>query len=216
MVVSDPPPRPDHEESASPPSRLQLTAKGRRTRARVLDSARRILEKKGYFEASVADIVGDSNLALGTFYRYFANKEQAFMVLLEWVVKELYDSTGGSWRDDDPLGSLTEASRRYLTAYEANRRLIAALLQMAAASPQGAAVWADLRERTHRSMAGNVAARVSGADAELSVSALATMVEYSAYRWFVDAPRADVPTVDAAAETLGRIWYRALYDTKRE
>lgn len=211
MVATD---RPVHKapEAVLPADPLLLTAKGKRTRERFLGSARAVLESKGYFETSVADIAEDSELALGTFYRYFANKEQAFMVLLEQLVEELYEATGGSWQDDDPRASLIEATRRYLTAYKRNRKLISALLQMAAAVPDCAAVWADLRQRTHQRMAGHVASQVSGNDTELAVTALATMVEYSAYRWFIDTVRGPAPSIRVAAETLGRIWYRALYE----
>lgn len=188
-----------------------LTAKGERTRARILASARRVLEEKGYFQASVPDITADSRLALGTFYRYFANKEEAFMVLLETLVEDLYESTTGSWNDGDRLGSLIEATRRYLTAYEANSALIAALLQMAAASPECASAWAGLRERTHVRMAEHRARATGVQDGDLEITALATMVEGSAYHWFVEGRTLERPSVEQAAQTLGRIWHRALY-----
>jgi AcrR family transcriptional regulator len=193
------------------PEQALLTAKGQRTKAKILASARRVLEDKGYFEAAVNDITSDSGVALGTFYRYFSNKEEAFMVLLEKLVEDLYESTGGSWNDGDRLGSLVEASRRYLTAYEANRMLIAALLQMAAASPECAAAWSDLRRRTHRRMATYSPQTHYGPEGGLAIAALATMVESSAYRWFIEARGDEVPSVARAAETLGRIWHRALY-----
>jgi AcrR family transcriptional regulator len=192
---------------------VPLTPKGQRTRARILASSRRVLERKGYFAASVTDVTSDSGLALGTFYRYFTNKESAFMVLLEELVEELYDATGGSWNDEDRLGSLVEATRRYLTAYNANRLLIAALLQMAAASQECAAAWSELRERTHRRMAAYVPETGVDDHGALAISALATMVEHSAHQWFVEAGAGHAPDVEEAAQTLGRIWYRALYAT---
>jgi AcrR family transcriptional regulator len=200
----------DGRPGAQPAS---LTPKGQRTRARILASSRRVLERKGYFDASVTDVTVDSELALGTFYRYFTNKEGAFMVLLEELVEELYDATGGSWSEEDPIGSLVEATRRYLTAYNENRLLIAALLQMSAASPEGAAAWVELRERTHRRMAAYIPGTGVGDHGPLAISALATMVEYSAHRWFVERGGNGAPDVEQAAQTLGLIWYRALYAT---
>lgn len=187
-----------------------LTAKGHRTRARILVSSRRVLEQKGYFEASVTEIAAESQLALGTFYRYFTNKEDAFMVLLEELVEELYQASGGSWSEENRLGSLVEGTRRYLVAYQSNGRLIAALLQMAAALPECAAAWSNLRERTHRRMAA-YGEKDGIQHSELTIVALATMVESAAYRWFIEEGSGEPPSVDLAAQTLGRIWYHALY-----
>jgi AcrR family transcriptional regulator len=199
----------DDARPGGPPT--TLTPKGQRTRARILASSRRVLEQKGYFDASVTDVTADSGLALGTFYRYFTNKEGAFMVLLEELVEELYEATGGSWNDEDRIGSLVEATRRYLTAYKENRLLIAALLQMSAASPECAAAWVELRDRTHRRMAAYIPGTGLGEHGPLAISALATMVEHSAHRWFVECGGKGAPDVEQAAQTLGLIWYRALY-----
>lgn len=191
------------------------TPKGRRTRARILESARRSLETNGYFDATVTDITSGSGVALGTFYRYFLNKEEAFMVLLEQLVGELYDATGGSWNDDDPLGSIEEATRRYLVAYQTNRQLIAALQQMAAAVPACAATWTDLRARTHARMARRLRDD-RGLDVQLAVSALAGMVEQYAYRWYVEAPLAGQrsPSLNRSVATLSRIWFQVLYQNQ--
>lgn len=189
------------------------TPKGQRTRARILASARRNLEECGYFDATVTEITAGSEVALGTFYRYFNNKEDAFMVLLEHLVIELHDSASGSWKADDPLGGLEEATRRYLTAYRKNRQLVAALLQMSVAVPECAEKWAELRQMTYERMARHLPETIDGHDAYLAISSLADMVEQFAHRWYVATPVKGrrVPSIDRAAGTLALIWYRALY-----
>lgn len=190
------------------------TPKGQRTRARILASARRNLEERGYFEATVTEITSGSDVALGTFYRYFTNKEEAFMVVLEHLVVELHQAAGGTWDAEDPLASLEEATRRYLTAYRDNGKLVSALLQMSVAVPECEAKWAELRQMTYERMARHLPEEIDGIEAEIAIPALADMVEQFARRWYVSAPVKGkrAPSIDRAARTLALVWYRALYE----
>jgi AcrR family transcriptional regulator len=197
-----------------------LTPKGRRTRERLLKGGRVVLEERGYFDATVGEIASRSDIALGSFYRYFENKDDLFMVLLEELVETLYNSTTGSWQAGDTATALRESTRRYLETYYAERRLIAALLQMAAAVPNCAALWRELRTRTYSRMEKYL--RLALPDppgrSPLVASALGTMVEHCAYHWFVEGDRLGDPgpDIDEAAEALAWIWYRAVYQTVNE
>ena len=51
-------------------------------RAKLLDAARRVFAQKGLGEATARDIVRETDLASGTFYNYFRDKEDAFRALL--------------------------------------------------------------------------------------------------------------------------------------
>jgi AcrR family transcriptional regulator len=52
-------------------------------RAKLLEGARKVFAEKGYGEATARDIVRETDLATGTFYNYFDDKQDAFMALLE-------------------------------------------------------------------------------------------------------------------------------------
>jgi AcrR family transcriptional regulator len=52
-------------------------------RAKLLDAARKVFAEKGLGEATARDIVRGTDLASGTFYNYFRDKEDAFRALLE-------------------------------------------------------------------------------------------------------------------------------------
>jgi AcrR family transcriptional regulator len=52
-------------------------------RAAILDAAREVFADIGYGAATVRDIVRGTDLATGTFYNYFADKEEVFRTLLE-------------------------------------------------------------------------------------------------------------------------------------
>jgi AcrR family transcriptional regulator len=52
-------------------------------RAKLLEAARKVFAEKGLGEATARDIVRETDLASGTFYNYFRDKEDAFKALLE-------------------------------------------------------------------------------------------------------------------------------------
>lgn len=52
-------------------------------RAKLLDAARKVFAEKGLGAATVRDVVRETDLATGTFYNYFDDKEEIFRALLE-------------------------------------------------------------------------------------------------------------------------------------
>src|SRR5258705_1839989 len=52
-------------------------------RAKLLAAARKVFAEKGLGAATARDIVRETDLATGTFYNYFRDKEEAFQALLE-------------------------------------------------------------------------------------------------------------------------------------
>jgi AcrR family transcriptional regulator len=52
-------------------------------RKKLLEAARKVFAEKGYGEATARDIVRETDLASGTFYNYFDDKQDAFMALLD-------------------------------------------------------------------------------------------------------------------------------------
>jgi AcrR family transcriptional regulator len=52
-------------------------------REKLLLAARKVFAEKGYGEATARDIVRETDLATGTFYNYFNDKQDAFMALLD-------------------------------------------------------------------------------------------------------------------------------------
>ena len=52
-------------------------------RAKLLEAARKVFSEKGYGAATARDIVRETDLATGTFYNYFKDKQDVFMALLD-------------------------------------------------------------------------------------------------------------------------------------
>lgn len=67
------------------PDGRALRAERRRNERReaILVAAQRVFRDKGYHQASVHDIIDDARIARGTFYLYFASKQEVFSQLVD-------------------------------------------------------------------------------------------------------------------------------------
>lgn len=73
----------------APAQERELRAQGRKTMRKLLDAGMVVFERRGYHAARVDDIVKLAKTSHGTFYLYFANKEDLFRALLGDVSVEL-------------------------------------------------------------------------------------------------------------------------------
>ncbi len=65
-----------------------MLKKGEQTRRHILYCAEKVFSQKGYYLAQVSDISNMAQVAKGTIYQYFKNKESLFISLIEKYVNE--------------------------------------------------------------------------------------------------------------------------------
>src|SRR5262245_15407538 len=80
---------PRRRPNAAAAPRRELRARGQRTMQRLLDAGVEVFAARGYHAARVDDIVKVAETSHGTFYLYFANKEELFRALAENVATEM-------------------------------------------------------------------------------------------------------------------------------
>src|SRR5688572_3737208 len=61
---------------------LPATARGQRTRQRLIDAAEHVFGELGYHNAGIVEITQRADVALGTFYLYFPDKKAIFADLV--------------------------------------------------------------------------------------------------------------------------------------
>ena len=92
-----------------------LTARGERTRQKLLESAERIFAELGYHDASIVKITEAARVGQGTFYLYFSSKKQVF----EEVVLDLNSRVRHAMTEAAEKG--TTRSERELLGFGAAR-----------------------------------------------------------------------------------------------
>ncbi len=118
--------------TAAPPPRADgraHRARGEKTRLRLLDAGATVLPERGYHDARVDDIVAAAGLSHGTFYRYFANKDDFFRGLAEAASSRMIDLLD-LLRLDAPPDELRAWLRSWLAAYQADGGVISTWQEM--------------------------------------------------------------------------------------
>lgn len=72
---------------------MALTKKAIRTKATLLESARKLITERGFDMVSVEDITSGAGVAKGTFYHYFKSKEDLIRDLAFSQIQDLFAET---------------------------------------------------------------------------------------------------------------------------
>jgi len=183
-------------------------------------AARRVFERDGYFGARVADITAEAGVAHGSFYTYFASRQDVFVAVLRDVGEQFRVAVAvppGEPRRG-VLAALDRANRRYLEAYRANSVIWALAEQVATMDEEihrirlrGRIEHVERVARTIRRWQDHGLAD-RDLDPRTTAGALVSMLSNFAYWWLAGGDSYDPET---AAATLTAIWARAVGLTER-
>jgi AcrR family transcriptional regulator len=197
------------------------TARGRRTQERIIAAAKQLFSTSRYCDVSIADIVTASRLSIGSFYRYFDNKEDVFLVLLSRVFWGMYEETRGSWHAEDAAdANITRTTHAYLKSYYDNRFFLRSAIETIGTSDRVRTMWSALRRDLYRHMIvrlrqDQAASPLPSLDSTITMRSLGGMVEEYAARAFCveefGTPAAS--DVEHAASVLAGIWFRTIFGT---
>lgn len=193
------------------------TERGARTRTALVAAARRVFERVGYLDARLANITQEAKCSTGTFYTYFASKEEIFAAVLEAVQEDmLHPGMGRVPGDGDPYAVLEASNRAYLAAFRRNAKLMALLEQVASIDP----AFRELRSRrsevfVRRNARGIADLQQRGIadpalDPMLTSQALSSMVSRVAYRVFLPGASGEQADFEHVVGTVTRLWANAL------
>lgn len=203
----------DDAESGARP--LPVTKRGQRSRRSLLDGAKKVFGEVGFAEARIVDITAAAGAASGSFYTYFASKEEIFIALLKELEDELRSPGPRASHDhaEEPYEQIHRANLAYLKAYRENAGVMVVWEQVATLNAEVEALRHDASVRfagriEHAIVGWQEAGRVARSiDAAYAAVALTGMVSNFAYRWCAQGDQYDL---DTAAEQLSRLWAGAL------
>jgi AcrR family transcriptional regulator len=173
------------------------SARGAQTRARLVDAAKRVFEEQGFLDARISDIAELAGLSHGSFYHYFASKDEVFLEVVEAQEDRLSsDSVVDSGLLDPSSGvsireRARESVRRYLVDYREQARLMGVIEQVSRYHEQVRAVRFE-RQQLYLQRAEESTRRLQELglanpqiDAAVAATALTGMVTRFAEMWFV-------------------------------
>jgi AcrR family transcriptional regulator len=192
------------------------SAKGRRTRARLLEAGKTVFERDGFLQARITDIAAEAQVSHGSFYHYFDSKESLFKEIAEEVEVRLVSMDdvphpGGG--EDGPIDRIRAANRAYLSAYRKEARIMRVIEEVSrynedvrlVRSKRDDYLAARLESAVRRLQAsGQADKRI---DERYAATALGGMVAKFAEMMFIGGAQFEM---DAAVEQLTLLWANAL------
>ena len=105
--------------------KIPKTARGLRTREKLLQAAEIEFGEKGFHEAAVSGITYKAGVALGTFYTYFESKEEIFRALVSfmsqrtrrWIAERVADAPDRMTAERKGLEAYIEFARQHKGIY---------------------------------------------------------------------------------------------------
>jgi AcrR family transcriptional regulator len=185
---------------------------------KLLDSAMKALDERGYHGTRVKDVVDLSNTSHGTFYLYFSNKEdlvraltmeatsEASSLSADAMVKAGHSLNGQSW--DQLRGWVGEYSSLWLRYAPLFRSWTDLATMDEAVGDQTRRMVNALNE----AMASQIAVADPAGDLDPEVTGMAMLAMLDRFHFMRELM--DRPVDDAALDTLTTIVYRALFCTE--
>jgi len=109
---------------------LPATARGQRTRQRLIDAAEQVFGELGFHNAGIVEITQRAEVALGTFYLYFPDKKAIFDDLVRTLNSRLRRTISERVRDiDDRLEQEVAGFETFFEFVREHRNLYRVILQ---------------------------------------------------------------------------------------
>lgn len=201
---------------SSPP-----TPKGRDARRRLLLAGRELFGENGYAKVRVLDITAAAGLSSGAFYRYFTDRRDLLLALLEELTEEAFGFARAPWDVEHPRDSVLVGTQRYFEFYERNSALMGVIVELAQTDPDVREIWRRSRTAFYQRIAKALVRGVKGGtiredvDLEVAAELLGSMTEFYAFQRYVLKGDALAPvSVEEAARTLTEIWSSGMNTTR--
>ena len=101
--------------------------RGQATRRKLLDTTAALLQTTSYRTIKVIDIARDAGTSPATFYQYFADVEQAVLVLAEEVARDavqLTEFVRGDWSPDASDATARAVVEKFMDFWEGHRAVL--------------------------------------------------------------------------------------------
>ena len=162
----------------------ELRARGKRTVRRLLDAGATVFAERGVHAARVDDVVKAAKTSHGTFYLYFANKEDLFRALAVDVAErmvELASEFPSFTPDGDGEAELRDWLGRFADLYEQCGPVIRAWTEAEIVDSEFGRIGGDLVTRFAGCVADRFRETAPDFDAQVAALAVVAMVERSSY-----------------------------------
>lgn len=193
---------------------LPKTAKARKTRAKILATAKKIFAKKGFAKTTAQDISKSANVGYGTFYLYFKDKKAVFYALVEQVSDDLYAAQGGADLDKEykpginSYRALRHDLKAIFNSFKENSDVLRICRELEVSDPEFKEIYQAMRQRLiKRTEQVLIKSGIAKVDFHVAAIAIAGMIESVANEWFIN--KQDL-NFDEILPTVTKLYFKAV------
>ena len=201
----------------APAQERELRAQGKKTMRKLLDAAMVVLEKRGYHAARVDDIVKVARTSHGTFYLYFANKEDLFRALLTDVAEEvaaLSDTLGPVGPDEAGYRELRGWLGRFSDMYVHYGPVIRAWTEAEVEGEDVGRMGEQVLATVTTALIDRIGEANDGPDFDPQVAALASVAMVERLHYYLMSRQLDMPR-DDVLDTLATVLHVGVFGGTR-
>jgi AcrR family transcriptional regulator len=201
----------------APAQERKLRDQGKKTLRKLLDAAVIVFERRGYHAARVDDIVKVAKTSHGTFYLYFANKEDLFRALLADVTNEmtlLSESLGSISPSKAGYDELRGWLARFFDLHRRYHPVIRAWTESETSDRELGRLGASVLGGMTRTLAVSISSVEPPVAADPRVAALAMVALIERFSYYVISRNLDVDA-EVALDTLAGLLHVGLYGGAR-
>ena len=188
--------------------------RGRQTRLRILDAAKRVFEANGFLDARVEDIIDAAGVPRGTFYTYFESKSHVFREVSSelglLITAAAATMTVGDQGDGGAYRRLEQTVRRYLELYKNEAKMLGLLEQVSTIDEDVHNQRLDGRRRHVRRIANDIRRlqqhQVADGSLDPTTTAAALVSMLSNFAFWLYAGGDDSYDEETAVRTVTNIW----------
>jgi len=201
----------------APAQERELRAQGKKTMRKLLDAAMTVLEKRGYHAARVDDIVKVARTSHGTFYLYFANKEDLFRALLHDVAEEvatLSETLGPVTPDEAGYRELRGWLGRFSDMYVHYGPVIRAWTEAEVEGDDVGRMGEQVLTTVATALVARISDAIDSADFDPQVAALATVAMIERLHYYLLSRQLDEPR-DDLLDTVATVLHVGVFGGSR-
>jgi AcrR family transcriptional regulator len=209
--VEEAPPEPDGR-AGIPAQGRELRARGKRTMRKLLDAGVDVFASRGYHTARVDDIVKVAKTSHGTFYLYFAGKDDLFRALATEVAQEmvgLAEALPPIAPDESGYRELRAWLERFTDLYEHYGPIIRAWTEAEIGRSEFGRLGTDVLAEFSRVL-GEQVWRGASRDVNPQIASLALVAMIERFNYYVLARQVEVGR-DAMLDTLASVTHAGLF-----
>jgi AcrR family transcriptional regulator len=179
---------------------------------KLLDAGVDTFARRGYHAARVDDIVKRAKMSHGTFYLYFANKEELFLALTQEVADDLValvDDFPAIERGDDGYDALRAWLSRLVDVYEQYGPVLRAWTEIEIGASELGRLGTDVWTEFARALFAQIQ-RSAADDLDPQIASIAIVAMIERFNYYVLARQVEISR-DEMLDTLASVTHSGLF-----